>query len=157
MLMLYVNVFVIFLSLLSCDFVCMVDELCKVIVCGVDWLYLDVMDGYFVLNLMFGVFVFMLLCLYVLDVYFDVYLMVMNLLDYIEFMVKVKMNMFMFYVEACDGDVGVERACEEVWKVGMEVGIVIKLGMVVDVVYLSVEKGLCDMVFVMIVELGFGG
>lgn len=82
----------------------------------------------------------------------DVYLMIIELLKYVELFVEVGVDVFMIYLELV----------EDFWFVLCEikvldvvVGIVVNFGIFVELVWLFVLD--CDLVLVMSVEVGFGG
>lgn len=139
----------IVLLILVVDFVRFVDEV--VVVNGVDWLYVDVMDGYFVLNLIIGLLVVESL-LVVIDILMDCYLMIDNLDWWVLLYVEVGVYNVIFYVEVIDNLVGV--VCD-IWVVGVKVGISVKLGILLEL-YLDILFYF-DILFVMLVEFGFGG
>lgn len=80
---------------------------------GVDWLYVDIMDGYFVFNLIIGFFVVVDLvkCVGSRDVFFDCYLSVSNFVMFVFVFVVVGVLSVMFYIEVVSGIV-VEEFCK---------------------------------------------
>lgn len=89
---------IVFLILLV-DFVCLGEDIVKVLVVGVDVVYFDVMDNYYVFNLMIGLMVLKFLCNYGIIVFIDVYLMV-KFVDCIVFdFVVVGVSIIIFYLE----------------------------------------------------------
>lgn len=82
------------------DFVVLGNEIKDVEKGGVDCIYIDVMDGYFVLNIMIGLLIVEVVWL-VIDLLFDVYLMIEELDCYILVFVKVGVDILFVYVEVC--------------------------------------------------------
>lgn len=82
------------------DFVLLGEEIKDVEKGGVDYIYIDVMDGYFVFNIIIGLFIVEVVCL-VIDLLLDVYFMIENLDCYILVFVKVGVDIFFVYVEVC--------------------------------------------------------
>lgn len=63
--------------ILFVNFLKFVEEICEVEVGGVDYIYIDVMDGYFVFNIIIGLFIVEVVC-FVIILLLDVYLMIEN-------------------------------------------------------------------------------
>lgn len=72
----------IVLLILLVDFLKLGEEIKDVEKGGVDYIYVDVMDGYFVLNIMIGLLIVEVICLIIL-LLLDVYLMIENFDNYI--------------------------------------------------------------------------
>lgn len=117
----------------------------------VDFVYFDVMDGYFVLNFMFGFFVIDVL-VEKMDVLFDIYLMVEWFGDLMDYYLVCKLYWVLFYWE-----VGgyVDCFVYQIKEVGVGVGIVFNLVILIDVFIDVFEE--FDFVFFMFVNLGFVG
>lgn len=84
------------------DFVCLGDDVDCVFVSGVDVIYFDVMDNYYVFNFIFGLMICKVLWDYGIIVLIDVYLMV-KLVDCIIFdFVEVGVLIISFYLEVSE-------------------------------------------------------
>lgn len=133
------------------DFFKFGQEVWDVVDVGVDWIYLDVMDGYFVFNIIFGLDIIVKFWLY-MDKVFDIYLMIVLCDFYLEVFVKVGLDIIMVYVE-----VGLYLDCllQVIWNLGKKVGVLFNLLILENVIEYVFDW--LDFVFVMIVNLGFGG
>ena len=138
-------------SMLSCDFSEMGKEAEEISKSGADMLHLDVMDGHFVPNITFGAPMIKSIRKSS-DIVFDVHLMISDPLKYAEDFVKAGADIITFHVES---DSDIEKTIEKIRSLSCKVGLSVKPGTPIDVVFPYLDK--IDMVLVMTVEPGFGG
>jgi ribulose-phosphate 3-epimerase len=138
-------------SLLSCDFADLGGEVARLELAGAPALHLDVMDGYFVPNLTFGMPIVKALRR-VTDLTLDVHLMIVDPLRYVEDFVACGADILTVHGEATRDLRGV---LEEIHALGVSAGIAVNP----DTPLSTIEGclNLCDLVLVMSVEAGFGG
>ena len=136
-------------SLLAADFSRLDRELDRV--SGADAIHLDVMDGVFVPNISFGVPVLQAIRK-VTPLFFDVHLMIVRPLDYIEAFVKAGADCITFHLES-ESDPG--EVIQKIRSFGKQAGIAIKPGTPAQALLPYLPD--LDMVLVMSVEPGFGG
>lgn len=143
---------IIVFFILFVNFVCLGEEVDNVFVVGVDWVYFDVMDNYYVFNLIIGLMVCQVLCKYGVIVLIDVYLMV-ELVDCIILdFVEVGVIYISFYLEVfCYVYCIIQLIC----LLGCKLGIVFNLVILVDILDWVLDD--LDLVLLMLVNLGFGG
>ena len=136
-------------SLLAADFSRLDCELDRV--STADAIHLDVMDGVFVPNISFGPPVLQAIRK-ATSLFFDVHLMIIRPLDYIETFVKSGADCITFHLES---DSDPHEVIRRIHSCGIQAGISIKPGTPAEAVlpYLSD----LDMVLIMSVEPGFGG
>lgn len=138
-------------SLLSADFSQLDRDINIVAQAGAQYIHLDVMDGVFVPNITFGAPVIKALRK-VSDIVFDVHLMIIDPIKYIDDFCKAGADIITFHVESISDPV---KTIEKIKMNNVKAGIVIKPHTTVK----AIEKYLdmVDMVLVMSVEPGFGG
>ena len=132
-------------SILSADFWRLGENIEAVKKAGVEWLHIDVMDGFFVPSISYGMPVIASIRKGT-DMFFDVHLMIEQPERYIEDFAKSGADLINFHVEA---------VIAQIRAVGKKVGITIKPNTPAPAVEPYLE--LVDMVLVMTVEPGFGG
>jgi len=138
-------------SVLACDFSNMASEAKRVYDAGCKYLHLDVMDGMFVPNISFGAPV--ITCLRdKTEAVFDVHLMIMDPMRYIDDFKKAGADIITIHYESCDNYVEVLKYIR---SIGCKAGITIKPGTPASVLDDLID--LVDMVLIMTVEPGFGG
>lgn len=138
-------------SILSADFWKLGEDIKAVKEAGVEWLHIDVMDGFFVPSISYGMPVIASIRKGT-DMFFDVHLMIEQPERYIEDFAKSGADLINFHVEATED---VKAVIEQIRAVGKKVGITIKPKTPASAVEPYLE--LVDMVLVMTVEPGFGG
>lgn len=138
-------------SLLSVDFAEAGKGIAAVKQGGAEYLHLDVMDGFFVPNISFGVPVIASLrkCT---DLVFDVHLMVSYPERYIEAFAKAGADIITIHAESTDK---VESTLKLIRSFGCRAGLAIKPATPAEAIYRFLP--LCDLALVMTVEPGFGG
>ena len=138
-------------SLLAADFCHLEDELKKIKKGGAECLHLDVMDGVFVPNISFGVPVIQSLrgCT---DLLFDVHLMILRPLDYVETFAKAGADAITFHLES---ESDPKETIAAIKKAGCKAGISIKPATPAEELLPLLPE--LDLVLVMSVEPGFGG
>lgn len=141
-----------FFFLLMCmDMMKLMEQLCF-LNSKVDRLYVDIMDGYYVKNLVLLVSFVVQICFYILF-FIDVYLMVEVFVLFILVLLDVGVDVFLLYLEII--------CCEVFWvinmfcQVGKEVGMVFNFVILVESIQYYLY--LFDKVMVMIVDSGYVG
>ena len=139
-------------SMLAADFNILGKQIKEVEEAGAQFLHYDVMDGLFVPSISFG--------LPVLEsirkqskLFFDVHLMIVEPIRYIEEFAKAGADGITFHLEAA-GD-RIDETIAKIKSCGCKVGLSIKPGTPVETVFEYLNK--VDMILLMTVEPGFGG
>lgn len=138
-------------SLLAADFTQLAQQVTSVKQAGAQYLHLDVMDGMFVPNISFGIPVIQSLRA-VSDLVFDVHLMIVDPLRYIDAFAAAGADLITFHYESCEDPAAVIRAIKQK---GLRAAIAIKPATPAEAVLPLLAD--VDMVLVMTVEPGFGG
>ena len=139
-------------SLLSIDFNHIAANAKVLDEAGVKWFHLDVMDGVFVRNITFGPPVIKSIRSTTKS-FFDVHLMIMDPIRYVDAFKDAGADMLTVHYEACDGNL--EDTIESIRELGMKVGVAINPDTPVSAIEDVISK--VDMVLVMSVMPGFGG
>ncbi len=139
-------------SILSADFAHLAHDCERVLQNGADMLHIDVMDGVFVPNISIGIPVVASLRKAFPNVLFDVHLMIVEPLRYVEEFAKAGASLISFHVEAGSD---VEETVQAIHKVGCKAGIVLKPHTKVEDILPYLH--MVDLILVMSVEPGFGG
>lgn len=138
-------------SLLAADFSKLGEEIKKVHSSGAEYLHLDVMDGMFVPNISLGPNMIESLRP-VSDIVFDVHLMIMDPIRYIDAFAKAGADIITFHYEACDNH---REVIEKIHSYGIRAGMSVKPH--TDAALLEEFVDEIDLLLVMTVEPGFGG
>ena len=143
--------FIISPSALAADFSRLGEEFAKVERAGAQYIHLDVMDGVFVPNISFGPPMIESLrkCT---SMVFDVHLMIMDPIRYVDVFRKAGTDIITFHYESCDNPADVIRAIR---ASGAKVSMSIKPATKPEEIFSFLPD--LDMVLVMTVEPGFGG
>ena len=138
-------------SILAADFSILGKQIEEVDKAGAQYLHIDVMDGYFVPSISMGMPVIKTIRK-VSDIVFDVHLMVIDPIRYIDEFAECGADIITVHYEACKD---VVATIDAIHKAGCKAGLSIKPDTDVEVLYPFLSK--VDMVLVMTVEPGFGG
>lgn len=139
-------------SILAADFTVLGEQIREVEKSDAKYLHIDVMDGVFVPSISFGMPVITSIRKKT-DLFFDVHLMIVEPIRYVEEFAKIGANMITFHLEAAQGHV--EETIDKIHALGCKAGISIKPATPVSELEPYVQK--LDMILIMTVEPGFGG
>jgi ribulose-phosphate 3-epimerase len=138
-------------SLLACDLSKIGEECREVMEAGADWLHFDVMDGVLVPNISLGIGE-LRAAAGAVEAFYDVHLMLIDPLPYIERFAEAGADMITFHIESVSNP---ERTIREIRRCGRMAGITLCPN--TDAAEIFPFLGLVDMVLVMSVHPGFGG
>ena len=138
-------------SILSANFADMASDFRILEKGGVKWLHVDVMDGLFVPNISLGLTVISSIRK-ATDMFFDVHLMIVDPIRYIDEFAKAGADLISFHLEATED---ADAVIDKIRAAGKKVGIVIKPKTPTEALLPYVEK--VDDIMIMSVEPGFGG
>ncbi|NLW73735.1 MAG: ribulose-phosphate 3-epimerase [Clostridiales bacterium] len=138
-------------SILAADFANLESEVKRVERAGASMLHLDVMDGVFVPNISFGPSVIAALrrCT---DLFFDVHLMIVDPIRYIQDFVRAGADIITLHYESCDNPA---KVISIIKAADVRASVSISPGTPYEAVLPLLDR--LDMVLVMTVEPGFGG
>ncbi len=140
------------LSLLSCSFEKMGEEIAAVREAGADWLHFDVMDGHFVPNISVGPLGVQAARRAAPDMVLDVHLMIAEPDRYIEAFADAGADILTVHVEA---PTHIHRTLERIRALGLGVGLTLNPGTPLSAIEDLLQE--VDMALVMSVNPGFGG
>ncbi len=138
-------------SVLAADFTRLTDEFHMVNTSEADWFHLDVMDGRFVPNITFGIFVVEAMKKLATKP-LDVHLMIVEPEKYIEQFRKAGADVITVHYEACPH---IHRTLQQIRATGAKAGVALNPGTPVSVLEDLMED--LDLVCLMSVNPGFGG
>ena len=138
-------------SILAADFSRLGEEVTDICNRGADYLHIDVMDGVFVPNISFGADVMKSLNA-VASIPYDVHLMIIEPIRYIDRFITENTEFITVHYEACD-DIG--ATIKHIKSSGAKAGVSIKPGTAPEVLDEHLKD--IDLILVMSVEPGFGG
>lgn len=139
-------------SILAADFNILGQQIQEVEKSDAKYLHIDVMDGVFVPSISFGMPVITSIRKKT-SLFFDVHLMIVEPIRYVEEFASLGADMITFHLEAAEGHV--EETIDKIHALGCKAGISIKPATPVTDVEPYLDK--LDMVLIMTVEPGFGG
>ena len=138
-------------SLLAADFSRLGEEIKNVHENGAQYLHLDVMDGMFVPNISLGPGMIASLRK-VSNIVFDVHLMIMDPIRYIDAFAKAGADIITFHYEACQNH---REVIEKIHSYGIRAGMSVKPN--TDAALMVPFLDTLDLALVMTVQPGFGG
>ncbi len=138
-------------SILASDFSKLGEEIKRMEDAKADLIHIDIMDGHFVPNITFGPDVIKSLRKYA-TIPFDVHLMIVHPLEYVERFADAGADIITFHIEAKDD---IKETIEKIKSLGIKPGLVIKPNTPAEAVFPYLED--IYMVLIMTVEPGFGG
>lgn len=138
-------------SILSADFKNLGQQIVDVKEAGAEYLHVDVMDGVFVKSISLGMPV-IKSARSASDIFFDVHLMIVDPIRYIEEIAACGADGITFHLEAAEDPMAV---IDKIHSLGKRAGISIKPGTDVSTLKPYLDK--VEMILLMTVEPGFGG
>ena len=138
-------------SILAADFKNLGQQIADVDAAGAQYIHIDVMDGSFVPSISFGMPLIKSIRS-VTDKVFDVHLMIVEPIRYIEEFARIGADCITFHLEAASDPMAV---IDLIHSLGKKAGLSIKPGTSVMEIVSYLDK--VDMILIMTVEPGFGG
>lgn len=138
-------------SILAADISRLGDELAAVSEAGADYIHIDIMDGMFVKNISFGVPVVAGIRKCV-DTFFDVHLMVVEPIRYLNHFAEAGADGITVHAEACED---LEGTIDQILALGKKAAVSIKPDTDIEEIVSILPK--VYMVLIMTVEPGYGG
>ena len=138
-------------SILSADFSKLSEQIKTVEAAGADWIHLDVMDGHYVPNIMFGPLI-IAGVRKVTDLTLDAHLMIENADNYLELFKNAGVDQITVHVEACPH---LWATIDKIHALGLKAGVTLNPATPVSLIESVLHK--VELVLVMTVEPGFGG